>query len=558
MHTHSLFGLLAVTCTSTTLSAYILSADDTYSGNSFFDKFNFYNNGDPNRGFVQYQDQNTAYNSKLISINQAQQAYIGVDSSNVLDLNSGRGRSSIRLETKKTYQYGLFVLDLAHMPSNTCGTWPAFWTTNDQDWPRWGEIDILENIHENNNTLEALHTSPGCTVAGNQKGNQMSGRQTTYNCDGAATSSPYGPQGSGQGCSADNTNPNNYGTSFNDNGGGIYAMEWNNQAISIWHFGRNNIPNDLSAGAPNPTGWGQPVFTTAQGSCNIDDHFKDQKVIIDNAFCGNWAGQDALWQQTSCYRSNPSQYPTCASYVAANPGAYKESYWLINSLRVYQNRLSTLETLNLTQTKDQSSSGPLVNEPEILEAESKIYQMQGPATSAVSSPTYSSIDTPKIFEESVAESDTSSTAITSSSTVNVALPNIQVPTVTATLSAILFDRDEAGPSTASSTQHPLSYTPMRSAVATSPAQFNTSTASPNSTFRKIESKTYSNSGKPLSSTPTNLHATETRTATPSTNTVDPRLVTSLGGRSFQIGSSLSRTLFIALSILGMMLPINLL
>ncbi|KAI1003614.1 hypothetical protein K3495_g4594 [Podosphaera aphanis] len=328
---------LVAASASSALASYTLNPEDTYEGNTFFDKFNFYTGTDPTQGFVQYSDQTTASNSKLISINQGQQAYIGVDSTNTYDVNS-HGRPSVRLETKKTYQYGLFVLDLAHMPSNTCGSWPAFWTTNDQDWPRWGEIDILENIHESPHSLEALHTVAGCSVTGNKLNNQMLGNQYTYNCDGSATTNQFGSQGLGQGCAAENTNPNNYGSEFNAVGGGVYAMEWTKQAISIWHFSRNVIPQDLASGTPNPSGWGQPVFTSAQGSCDIDGHFKDQKIILDHTFCGNWAGQDQLWQQTSCYKSNPTQYATCSSYVAANPAAYKESYWLVNSLKIYQDK----------------------------------------------------------------------------------------------------------------------------------------------------------------------------------------------------------------------------
>ncbi|TQS37549.1 hypothetical protein Golomagni_01971 [Golovinomyces magnicellulatus] len=337
----SLISLWAFLFAHKVTTSYVLSPDDVYQGNTFFDKFDFFTEIDPNLGFVQYEDRNTASNSKLINVNDAQQVYIGVDYQNTYNVNEARGRPSIRLETKKTYQYGLFVFDLSHMPANTCGKWSAFWTTNKQEWPRWGEIDIIENIHETNVTMEALHTSAGCSLAGNQISNQMTGTQKTYNCDGAATSSSYGSQSSGQGCVAENTNPNSYGTSFNEVGGGVYVMEWNNQAIKIWQFRHENVPQDLSAGSPNPSGWEMPVFSSAQGNCNIDEHFKDQRVIIDSAFCGNWAGQDVFWKETSCYKSDPAKYPTCNSYVANNPGAYKEAYWLINSLKVYQNSATT-------------------------------------------------------------------------------------------------------------------------------------------------------------------------------------------------------------------------
>lgn len=53
------------------------------------------------------------------------QTYIGVDSVANYEGTTARGRPSIRIETEKKYQYGLFIADLAHMPANVCGTWPA-------------------------------------------------------------------------------------------------------------------------------------------------------------------------------------------------------------------------------------------------------------------------------------------------------------------------------------------------------------------------------------------------------------------------------------------------
>jgi hypothetical protein len=76
---------------------------------------------DPTNGYVSYVDEITAQNDGLISNNNGS-IYIGVDSTN---LASGSGRSSVRVSSKKTYNHGLFVLDLAHMPGGICGTWPA-------------------------------------------------------------------------------------------------------------------------------------------------------------------------------------------------------------------------------------------------------------------------------------------------------------------------------------------------------------------------------------------------------------------------------------------------
>jgi hypothetical protein len=49
---------------------------------------------------------------------------MGVDSTNIA---SGSGRASVRVASKKSYNHGLIILDLAHMPGGICGTWPALY-----------------------------------------------------------------------------------------------------------------------------------------------------------------------------------------------------------------------------------------------------------------------------------------------------------------------------------------------------------------------------------------------------------------------------------------------
>jgi hypothetical protein len=47
---------------------------------------------------------------------------MAVDTSEVA---TGRGRKSVRIETKNTYDKGLVLADISHMPGGICGTWPA-------------------------------------------------------------------------------------------------------------------------------------------------------------------------------------------------------------------------------------------------------------------------------------------------------------------------------------------------------------------------------------------------------------------------------------------------
>lgn len=84
----------------------------------------------------------------------------------------------------------------------------------------------MESIHEEVRSLETLHTTPGCTVAGNQGGTRQTGFQTSYDCSDLSTMGPYGvSQSVFQGCSAVNDDTRSSGTPFNAQGGGVFAME---------------------------------------------------------------------------------------------------------------------------------------------------------------------------------------------------------------------------------------------------------------------------------------------------------------------------------------------
>jgi hypothetical protein len=125
--------------------------------------------------------------------------------------------------------------------------------------------------------------------------------------------------------------PTGYGKGFNQVGGGVYAMEWTSQSISIWHFRRASIPSDISSGQPNPGSWGQPVAKFISSGCNIDSHFNNHNIIINTDFCGDWAGN--VWGQ-QC--AGITKVPTCVEYVESKGGEFVDAYWMFNSIKVYQ------------------------------------------------------------------------------------------------------------------------------------------------------------------------------------------------------------------------------
>jgi hypothetical protein len=50
---------------------------------------------------------------------------MGVDSTTYLNETMVGGRTSVRIESKKSFNHGLIISDIAHMPASVCGTWPA-------------------------------------------------------------------------------------------------------------------------------------------------------------------------------------------------------------------------------------------------------------------------------------------------------------------------------------------------------------------------------------------------------------------------------------------------
>jgi hypothetical protein len=73
-------------------------------------------------------------------------------------------------------------------------------------------------------------------------------------------------------------------------------MEWTASAIKIWLFSHANVPADIAGNNPNPANWGLPQANFA-GSCDINSHFKNHRLVIDTTFCGDWAG--AVWASSS-------------------------------------------------------------------------------------------------------------------------------------------------------------------------------------------------------------------------------------------------------------------
>lgn len=295
---------------------------DSYDSSNWFDKWTFFSNPDPTNGFVSYKTEKDAKSTGLISI-QDGEVYIGVDSTtNLTATGDSSGRASVRIESKATYDKGLFIARFSHLPAAACGSWPAFWTYA-TPWPNAGEMDIVESWNSDAFNRPALHTGAAAEVGScSIDGTGMTAKVATPNCDNTVTNDV---QVETQGCSAYDSS----GVYANPNGG-VYAMEWTDEYIKIWNWLHEDVPESCDSDNPNPSTFGTPSFVTAS-SCEIENLFQPQTLVMNIDFCGG--APESTWAN-SCAAS--TGFSTCKAFVAAHPDAFTESYWKVMSIKAYQ------------------------------------------------------------------------------------------------------------------------------------------------------------------------------------------------------------------------------
>lgn len=185
---------------------------------------------------------------------------MGVDNETILEPNSTVGRDSVRIKSLLSFDSGLFILDMDHMP-HAHGLWAAYWCRG-TPWPQNGEVDILEGIGSMDHNQISLHTHDNCSMQENdtiyftgqwvieKNSLRTNCASDTYTSklkisehainfiflggvltDGCAIAAPKGT----------------FNKAFNDAGGGVYAMEWDHEKyIKVWNFVRPNVPSDIS------------------------------------------------------------------------------------------------------------------------------------------------------------------------------------------------------------------------------------------------------------------------------------------------------------------------
>ncbi len=281
--------------------------------------FNFFTKSDPTHGYVDYG----AWNDLLTIVDSTK---LRIDMGD----NKGTPRKSIRLESNTLFDTGLLVFDVEHVPSNI-SSWPAFWTfgivDNPSTWALHGEIDILEQVNNSNVNSSTLHTNTppgleGCTMDPNLgfgsksncfalSGDKFCGFESKDFC-------PY------IGCGKD-MGSNTFGTQFNNELGGTFAMELTiNGTITIWFWKRDEVVPDFSTVTSSDFSASNIISFS---SC--PQQFSKQQIIINTTLCGDWAGAgccngDHTWDNDA----------GCINWV--NSHDLTDSYWIIRSLQLYK------------------------------------------------------------------------------------------------------------------------------------------------------------------------------------------------------------------------------
>ena len=214
--------LLGAAAASATGGAQPFSLLSDFTGEKFFDGFDWFTGHDPTDGCVEFLNETDARAAGLTGINAAGQVFMRTDNTTLHPADAGgrTARKSVRVSSSTTFdpktlgggtnESGsvMVVLDVAHMPTG-CGVWPAFWCVcilhlvslpviavqsctlllclllpgavracrsspqkrrRDRrmnsvlgTWPSQGEIDMIEGVNKNVDNTYTLHTNSGCS-----------------------------------------------------------------------------------------------------------------------------------------------------------------------------------------------------------------------------------------------------------------------------------------------------------------------------------------------------------------------------------------------------------
>ncbi|KAL1747560.1 glycoside hydrolase family 16 protein [Schizophyllum fasciatum] len=296
-------------------------------GDNLVDAFNFDVKPSDNQGVADYVD---GKESGLVWSDGSKKTYISVDQTPYADL-----RKAVRMTSKDKFNPSdnlLFIFDVQHIPC-LCGTWPALWFTG-SNWPFDGEIDIIEGVHLYKQNTMSVHTGTGCNWPNyiiSSLSKLTANKPDEFSCDANAD---Y------QSCGGSQDSKTSFGKAFNDAGGGVFALELNENLVAMHQWNIADVPKDIQDNNPDPSQWGEPIFKMPSDQCVIGDHFKDLMLVINTNLGGFfsegvWAIDGAGGQETSCQKQ--TNFNSAADYVKQMGSVFgDDARWIINKIVIYE------------------------------------------------------------------------------------------------------------------------------------------------------------------------------------------------------------------------------
>ncbi|KAG0140728.1 hypothetical protein CROQUDRAFT_84031 [Cronartium quercuum f. sp. fusiforme G11] len=218
-----------------------------------------------------------------------------------------------------------------------CGIWPAIWTVSkDGSWPAKGELDLIEGVNMFTHNSMSAHTKEGFIM--NPHGftsKFMLESKKKNNCGVEATDN--------QGCGLRDSRSDSYGVPFNNAGGGVFVLDWQDHAIWMNFYPRDSIPDHIKNGTPTASApWRKrprAYFKDVAGQ-KTGEYFKEHVLVINTNLCGKWP--EGVWSTDTSYAGQNVTCATmtgtdsCSNFILNSGSKLGEAYWAINSIQIYK------------------------------------------------------------------------------------------------------------------------------------------------------------------------------------------------------------------------------
>jgi len=296
-----------------------------WNGQEFLENLEFYPDDAGNEDFSTYISESSSLADDLVSVGGGVLRLAAETTSTVY---GGGGRTSIRMRSKGTFDSGLFVLKVDHMPTG-CGVWPFIWMHSDVGR---GEYDVIEATNDDAWSSSSLRTEAICEQDALRAGVDFSS-DWQKKTSGSLSSSCRNIVGSARynsGCSQLGPDTS-AGTGFNDAGGGIFAFEVDkeNHFIRQWFWNHANIPADLQQLRPQPESWGTPFsfFSLDPRAC-MPDNFEAMRLVVGVGFCSSLGDLG--------FGSCVGNVMSCEDFVSERPEELLNAYWTISRFQHFE------------------------------------------------------------------------------------------------------------------------------------------------------------------------------------------------------------------------------